>query len=492
MKINTSLSPLPDSKFGPAEASHLLRRVGYGPTPGSIAKFVEMGPQAAVDTLIDIEETPQGDIRSGLDLDPDIRKPLTQEQRKRRRMAYRDNDEDALEEFRELRNEANREDRRLTEHVRDWWVKWMARTPRPMEETMTLFWHNHFASRQRNVRDAYLMAQQNFLFRKHALDNFGKLCFAIVRDPAMLIFLNNNQNNRNKPNENLARELMELFTLGEGNYSETDIMQGARALTGYFVHDNDFIFNKRAHDDGSKTLLSRKGDFDGDGFVRVLLEQKACSQYISYKIYRHLVADIPDEPQNVSREHRRVLVELATTLRKHKYELKPMLKQMLRSEHFYDASTIGMKIKSPTEVAVGTMRMLQTPMRDPKRIWQAMGLAGQMLLDPPTVAGWSGGRAWINTSTLFIRQNLASYLIVGQPHRKDDAFNAKHVYNEIGTGSNNQRVDRLIDWLVGHHITEDRRRPIADFVNQHGDLDHERILKGTLLLVTAMPEYQLT
>lgn len=492
MTINTSLSPLPPSKFGPAEAAHLLRRTGYGPTPRSIETFVEMGPQAAVDRLIDIEQTPQGDIKSGLSLDPDIRKPLTQEQRKRRRRAYREDDEETLEEFRELRNQANREDRKLTDQVRNWWVQWMAKTPRPMEETMTLFWHGHFASRQRNVRDAYLMAQQNFLLRKHALDNFGKLCFGILRDPAMLVFLNNNQNNRRRPNENLAREFMELFTLGEGNYTERDIKQGARALTGYFVKDNAFYFNEHAHDDGSKTLFSRQGDFNGDDFVRLLLEQKGCSEYITYKIYRHLVADIPDEPQNVSPPHRTIIRELATTLRKHKYDLKPMLKQLLQSEHFYDTANIGMKIKSPAELAVGTMRMLDTPKRNPKRIWQAMGLAGQMLFNPPTVAGWTGGRTWINTSTLFIRQNLASYLIVGQPRRHQAQFNGKAVYSQIGTGSNHQCVDRLIDWLVGHHIPDERRQPIVDFVDQHGSLDNERVLKGTLLLITAMPEYQLT
>lgn len=492
MSMNTSLSPLNDSRFGAAEASHLLRRTGHWPTPKTVAAFVELGPEAAVEKLVEVEKTPCENQWDKLEFDPDIRIPLTKEQRERRRKAYREDDEQALEEFRELQNQANRGDRKLMTDFRDWWVTWMAKTPRPFEETMTLFWHGHFATRQRNVRDAYLMAQQNFLFRKFAVDNFGKLCFGIVRDPAMLRFLNNDRNNRKRPNENLSRELMELFTLGEGNYSEQDIQQGARALTGYFVQDNDFFFNKGAHDPGSKSLLSRTGDFDGDGFVRVLLEQKTCSQYISYKLYRQLVADIPDEPANVSKQHREIINQLAAQLRRDKYNLKPMLKRLLQSEHFYDASNIGQRIKSPAEVAVGTMRMLDTPEREPHRIWQAMGLAGQMLFDPPTVAGWDGGRSWINTSTLFVRQNLGSYLIVGIPWKKNQPFNAKAVHAQIGKGDTTTQVDQLIDWLVGHHTPDDRRKPIHEFVKQHGDLSNEQVLKGTLLLVTAMPEYQLT
>ena len=356
---------------------------------------------------------------------------------------------------------------------------------------MTLFWHGHFATRARDVRDAYLMAQQNCFLRDHAVDSFAVLAAGIIHDPAMLKFLNNDRNNRKRPNENLARELMELFTLGEGNYTEQDIRQGARALTGYFVDDNDFRFRKYAHDPDEKTLFSRKGDFDGDDFVRILLAQPACSQFIAFKLYRHFVADIPEDPKLAPAAAKQVIVTLAEQLRADDYRLKPMLTRLMRSEHFYDPGVVGQQIKSPALVAVGTARMLGTPLRRPLRVCQAMAMAGQDLFDPPNVAGWDGGRSWINTSTLFVRQNLCAYLIAGEGKDKD-AYDLTPVREALGDASGPDAVRVLANWLVGHHLPDERRQPLNDFVKHTGSLDDDRVLKGLLLLITAMPEYQLT
>ena len=493
MSLSTSLSPLSAKRFGSAEASHLLRRTGHWPTPSAVEQFVKLGPQASVDLLVDVQSQDPGPIETQLELDANVRRPSTKEEREFRRKAYREQDEEALKQIQEARNAANRADRQMIRELRSWWLGQMVGTSQPFEETMTLFWHGHFASRHRNVNDAYLMAQQNAFFRRHALDSFAQLCFGIVREPAMLKFLNNDRNHRRRPNENLARELMELFTLGEGNYSEHDIRQGARALTGYFIDDNDFAFRKNAHDTGSKSLLGYTGDFDADDFAHMLLEKFTCAQFISYKLYRHLVADIPDEPKLVSLQDREVINQLAQRLYRDRYELQPMLKMLLRSNHFYAPTVMGRKIKSPTELAIGTLRMLNNPKRNQQRIWQAMGLAGQMLFDPPTVAGWDGGRAWINTSTLFIRQNLAAYLVTGKRRngKQDGPMDLAFVRQQLDDGDAQDKTQKLIDWFVGHHLPEDRREPLLQFTRKTGSLDDDKPLADLLLLITAMPEYQL-
>src|SRR5690606_632767 len=212
-------------------------------------------------------------------------------------------------------------------------------------------------------------------------------------------------------NENLARELMELFSLGVGAYSEQDIKEGARALTGYTFRDDEFYFDAGNHDDNPKTILGRRGRLDGDGFVTAILEQRACSRFMCRKLYRYFVADIPDRDDDMDPEAREVVRQMSATFLRHRYGIRPVLRELFLSEHFYTDQIMAEQIKSPAQLVVGAVRSLLTPVRDLSALLDAMDLMGQNIMAPPSVKGWDGGRSWINTSTLFARQNTLSFLL---------------------------------------------------------------------------------
>lgn len=496
MALNTSLEPIPDDAFGPAQARHLMLRAGFGGTPRQITELQSLGLANAVDRLVDYADTPLGDLEPA-DLDPDVQRRPSREERMAFLKARKEKDRETLDKFRKQRVTANFEDRHMHAQLQRWWVQRMIQTPRPAEENLTLLWHNHFATRHRDIRDAYLMEQQNSFFRDNANGSFADLAAGIIRDPAMIKFLNNDKNHKRKPNENLARELMELFTLGEGYYTENDIKQGARALTGYHVDDNDFLFNKFAHDDGDKTILGKSGPINGDSFVKLLLAHEACSRYIALKLYLHFVADVPDDWDLLDSETRLVVQGLADELRRTGYELKPVLTRLFKSRHFYDAGVVGKKIKSPVQVVVGTARQAQTPMRDDRGLTLALKMMGQDLFEPPSVAGWEGGRAWINTSTLFLRQNTCTYLITGNAKGrgfKKSGLNYDPMPLLEGCGdkaSAKAVTDHLCDALLGPHVPAARREPLVQFMNDRDKGVTADSVVALLLLITAMPEYQL-
>ena len=377
-----------------------------------------------------------------------------------------------------------------------WWVERMAQTPRPTEERLTMLWHSHFATRHRDVRDAYLMQQQNAFFREHANGSFAELASGIVHDPAMIKFLNNDKNNKARPNENLARELMELFTLGEGHYSEDDIKAGARALTGYHVNDNDFVLNDRQHDSGDKTILGQTDSFTGDSFVKLLLAHEACSRFIALKLYRNFVADVSDDWDLLDKSTQQVVDDLAKLLREEKYELKPVLTRLFTSRHFYDTGIVGKQIKSPVQVVVGTIHQTGAPLRNDRAIATALSGMGQQLFEPPSVAGWEGGRSWINTSTLFMRQNTCAYLLTGTTAGKtfdksDLDYDPMPLLDGVTDRSAKAVVDQLCDTMLGHHVGEARREPLVRFMEARSKGVTSDSLVALLLLITAMPEYQL-
>ncbi|QYO64955.1 DUF1800 family protein [Leptolyngbya sp. 7M] len=354
---------------GYEQARHLLWRAGFGGTPTQIQTLVGWGPERAVDHLL-------GDARAGADapLDAgrfktDIMKPPTVEERQMIQRARRGQDEDVLARLRLARMDREREDRRQIADMQRWWLTRMIETPRPLVEKMTLFWHGHFATGYRAIENSWHMMMQNQLFRRLALGNFGELLRGIIRDPAMLAYLNNNQNRRESPNENLARELMELFGLGIGRYSERDIKEGARALTGYTFEHNEFVFNRRAHDPNPKTILGQTGRWDGDDFVRIILAQPACAAFIARKLYGFYVADLPpleaaDGDRDLDPAARSAIADLARELRSGGYELRPVMRRLLLSEHFYDRRVMGQQIKSPAVLVVGAARSLEAPTRD--------------------------------------------------------------------------------------------------------------------------------
>lgn len=490
-----SLKALAPEKFDYWRAHHLLNRAGFGGTPAQVRHLTDLGLEKAVDALVDFEKLPGDPIDEGA-FDADIIRPLTESERREQQEARRTNNEAVLERFQRMRNEATQNDRKQLAEMRKWWLQRMIETPRPLEERLTLFWHGHFATGYRTIEDSWHMFRQNQFFRANAAGNFGDLARGIIRDPAMLRYLDNNRNRRRQPNENLARELMELFTMGEGRYSERDIKEGARALTGYTFEDDAFVLTANEHDGGAKTILGRTGSWDGDDFVRLILESKATSEFIALKLYRAFVSDLPGPP---SKDRQRFIEALARRLRDTRYALRPVLKALFRSEHFHDPEHQAAMIKSPVQLIVGAIRSLHTPTRELSALASASELMGQDLFQPPSVKGWDGGRAWINTATLFVRQNVMIYLMTGvrpaafQWEGDSAEFDPMHLVAHLGERASDPVtvVDYLLRFMLGTAPAPDRSEVLLAFLRERGNrIDRDRLV-GVLCLIAAMPEYQL-
>ncbi len=502
--ISSSLRPIGPKQFGFEQARHLLWRAGFGGTPEQIQMLATWGPEKSVAHLLDYEKVPDDAIRPD-EFKSDIMHPPTEEERAEVARARRANDENAVARFRAKRMEAERKDREQIRDVQRWWLTRMIETPRPLQEKMTLFWHGHFATSYRTIEDSYHMFVQNQLFRRHAVGDFRQLLFAIIRDPAMLAYLNNNESRKGKPNENLAREIMELFALGIGNYTEQDIKEGARALTGYTFADDQFVFQKNNHDDGPKTILGRSGKLDGDDFVTAILEQRACSERIATKLYRYFVTDYPTRREAIDKPAQAVIRQLASTLLGSKYSIKPVLERLFLSEHFYDPALMSELIKSPVELVVGAVRSLNTPVRDLGVLADALNLMGQNILFPPSVKGWDGGRSWINTSTFFVRQNILCFLLTGKlPVGYDALANAEKfdptpllselARSDAGGGGAERDPQRVIDYLLRFTLGSQaprNRDTLANYVKERGGALTPDLITALLVLITALPEYQL-
>ena len=286
-----------------------------------------------------------------------------------------------------------------TRRLAFWWLDRMVRTNRPLEEKLTLFWHGHFATSEEKLRDYRKIKLQLETLRKGAIGNFGDLLVAIAKDPAMLVFLDAAQNVKGAPNENFGREVMELFTMGVGNYTEDDIREAARAFTGWGNDDLTFVIDADKHDSGVKHFLGRTGNFAGEDILRIILEQKQTAIYIASKLYRFFVRE------DVSPAFAE---KLGALLRDGNYEIAPFLTTIFLSEDFYSEPSVGTHIKSPTELIVSTYRKLGVTalpgIPDPYLVSKTLG---QILLYPPTVAGWGQGRSWITPGLLYERGNFA-------------------------------------------------------------------------------------
>ncbi len=275
------------------------------------------------------------------------------------------------------------------------WLNEMVNSEAQLREKMSLFWHGHFASRNLNI-----LYQQKLLdvIRTHALGNFGDLLREVSKSAAMINFLNNNQNRKGQPNENFAREVMELFTMGRGNYSEQDIKESARAFTGWGANvKGEFVFRKNLHDDDQKIFLGRKGNLDGDDILTILLEEKATAYYITRKLYRYFVNEQIDEEK---------VKWLAARFHQGGYDIQSLMQDIFTSEWFYSEKNIGSRIKSPVELMVGIRRMLPMKLENEEIQLLVQRLLGQILFYPPNVAGWPGGKNWIDSSSLMFRMRL--------------------------------------------------------------------------------------
>ena len=410
------LSSIGPSDWTPERARHLLDRAGFGGPPEEVARLAAMSPEAAVAWFIDFKTNDDGNLPSfehsgiydsSLTPFPPTRPAAT-------RLAAETGTAMGVDAKptgpRRLQPVADRfffwlrASMLETRRVANWWADRMVATSRPLEEKLALFWHGHFASSEEKVRDYRKMLGQIQLFQKHAIGNFGTLLSSVARDPAMLVYLDAGQNLKVHPNENFGRELMELFTMGIGHYTEQDIREAARAFTGWIDKDLSFHIDDAQHDSGNKTVLGYTGPLDGQDVLDIILAQPATASFIASKLYRFLVRD-DLSPQFQER--------LGDLLRSGKYEIAPFLRTVFLSRDFYSVASVGTHIKGPVELIVSTYRRLglgSTPgMPD---FNSASTELGQTLLNPPTVAGWSQDRAWITPGSLLARGNFARAVLL--------------------------------------------------------------------------------
>lgn len=296
------------------------------------------------------------------------------------------------------------------EQLSAWWAYRLLSTPAQCLEKTTVFWHGHFATGADKVTDPGLMLTQNELLRLSAFGDFGELVGKISRDPAMLVYLDSATNRKAHPNENFSRELMELFCLGEGRYSEVDIREMARCFTGWEVRRGEFRFNRYQHDTGVKTFFGETGEFGGEEAVRIVLKQQSAPEFVVSKLLRFFVMD--ELPQR----HSGLLEPLAREFRETGLQIRPVLRRILTSRLFYSRYSTGRRIKSPVELAIGLLRCLEGT-TNTQELSESLRQLGQGLLYPPSVKGWDGGRTWINSSTLLGRSNLVRRLITHQNTR---------------------------------------------------------------------------
>src|ERR1700733_6594892 len=404
------LKPIGPTDWNYDFAAHLLERAGFGGTPDEIQALAKLTPAQAVDRLVRFQEIDasllppfdhSGIHDPGLEPFPPSRPAVTDEAKKtgvalgiqvkpegNRRL------QPIVDEFFYWLRASVLE----TNRVAYWWANRMLDSPRPLQEKMALFWHGHFAVNEPKVRDYRKLLAGLRLFQQHGTGNFRDLTVAVAQDPGMLTFLDAGVNVKGAPNENFAREIMEMFTMGVGNYTEKDIREAARAFTGWNYVDLKFVVNKDQHDDGEKTFLGKTGRFDGVNVIDIILQQPATADYIAGKIYRYFVReDLSPELQK----------RLGSVLRDHDYQIAPLLETIFLSRDFYSPASVGTQIKSPVRLAVSTYRKLglgNVPGVPDFNV--ATGALGQRLFAPPTVAGWANGTSWITPGLLLERANF--------------------------------------------------------------------------------------
>ena len=374
--------------LGDQRARLLLTRAGFAPNDADVATYAPLTHRQAVDRLLagvrTTAVTPAPAWIGERFVPPRELRAMNEEARRA-----------------EIRKQI-----RMGLDLRGWWLAEMAVTPSPLTERMTLFWHNHFVSAQPKVRYTQLMYRQNVLLRQHALGRFDRLLHAIAKDPAMLIYLDSATNRRGSPNENFAREVMELFTLGEGRYSEQDIKQAARAFTGWSIDldSGQYLFRPFLHDDGEKTVFGRTGRFDGDAVLDILLAQPATAEFIVRKLWREFVSPQPDEAR---------VKQIAAQFRISGWNIAQAVRALLMQPELVARDEDNALVKSPAELMVGFVRQSNGEIVHPVAAAVALAGMGQNLFSPPNVRGWPGGDAWINTQTLLTRKQFLERALKG-------------------------------------------------------------------------------
>jgi uncharacterized protein (DUF1800 family) len=488
----------------------LLNRAGFGGTPRDVQKLAKLGLEGAVSSFLDYDDM-SADYPP-----PDWAKPDHQRAQHQRQIqdlnaqlakAATDEEKAKLTEQRRVMQQQFQGDLGLqTQQMRASWLERMAAGPRPLQEKLTLFWHGHFATSITKVREVYFMWGQIDTFRRLGAGNWLELLGAVATDPAMLIWLDQAQSRKEHPNENFARECMELFALGEGHYTEKDVTEAARAMTGWSLDRDTETYRYRPffHDNGIKTVLGGTGPLTGPDVLRLIVAQPQASRFITGKLWKFFAADDP-EPQ--------LAEALAAVFRSSNQNFRPFLRVMFRSQEFYSDKVMAGQIKSPVQWLVSAVRMLERPMPPPAVAVEMVSTLGQDLLAPPNVKGWDGGLSWITTNTLLSRYNQAAILVMGQgnlmasrgtgPGQAMVAQQANQaartmapiVVNTIITQEERQNPELLLASLEKRFLraplSEDHRQVLRDYLAPHRSLGDDDI-RHVIRLLLATPEFQVT
>lgn len=479
---------------------HLMWRAGFGPAVEQLDDLSKYTPKQFYKALVKASEKKPEYINVADDYLQGLYKGLE-------------------EAGRQLRQEMNAEERKMVqqknrEGIRNlniYWLYEMVNSSAQLREKMAFFWHGHFACRNLNI-----FYQQGLLdvIRRNALGNFGTLLKEVSKTAAMLNFLNNQQNRKDHPNENFAREVMELFTLGRGNYTEHDVKEAARAFTGWTANlRGDFVFRRFQHDFGSKTVLGKTGDFDGGDVLDILLEQKQTARFVTEKIYKFFVNEQPDKSK---------VDWLADRFYNNQYDIAKLMEDIFTSDWFFEEKNIGARIKSPIELVAGIQRMLPMKFNQEEALLLLQRALGQLLFYPPNVAGWPGGKNWIDSSTLMLRMRIPQMLneqdefnvkpkddddqMMGRKDDKNDDPKAKVMK---GINRVNRPINVKIDWsLYTKHYESTPREALltkmtgillqaksqvnADLIKQYADqTGRENFVRTATLQLMSTPEYQL-
>ncbi len=431
--------PDADQPWDFARAAHLYRRAGFGAAWSVLSAAVNENPGSIIDAMFEVREPDQSDA-----------------------------DQDRTADVLAVSSNARQ--------LAAWWMLRMAKTDSPALEKATLFWHGHFATSAAKVEEARLMLAQSRLLRQHALGKFEPMVQGIACDPAMLIYLDSRESKRAKPNENFARELMELFCLGTGNYTEQDIREMSRCFTGFEIRYGNYKFNSFQHDKGTKSFLGKSGNYSGEDAVRIVVEHPACAKFLVGKMLRYYVAD--DFPLDSP-----LVDSLADEYRTSGLDTGVILRKLVSSQVFFSDEAIASRISSPVEMIVGLLRAFRIE-ANMQTLSDSVGELGQLPYFPPSVKGWNGGTAWINAQTLMGRANLVNRLMDENKSQFRPDFPA------FASGDPADQVDQCCQLLLAKKLPEAvRERMLATAKSATRD-SRDRVA-GIVSVLAAMPEFHL-
>ncbi|MFZ1528800.1 MAG: DUF1800 domain-containing protein [Ferruginibacter sp.] len=476
---------------------HLLWRAGFGPMAENLAQLDTISQKTLWQLLVKTSSKKPEKLEVAKGLVDGLTKGIGQ-------IAKMENS--SQEEKKEVQRQKRKQFREELSSLNMLWFDNMINSEAQLREKMSFFWHGHFATR---VINSFFQQELLHIIRENALGSFADLLRAVSKSPTMLQFLNNQQNRKSHPNENFAREVMELFTMGRGHYTENDIKEAARAFTGWgFNAQGEFVFRKQFHDEGEKTVLGQKGNFNGDDIIDILLDRPETAYYITKKIYRYFVNENTDEAK---------VKWLAERFQKSRYQILPLLEDIFTSGWFYEEKNTGNKIKSPIELLAGIRRYLPMELDNENAQLLFQKVLGQVLFFPPNVAGWPGGRAWIDSSSLMVRlqipQVLAAKESISLSPKGDDDVSMGKMEEMLRAGKNKQYIKRGasadIDWnpvikifeavkredlvtAITNTLMQTKSRVTPALLAKYLDAaSRETYIKTAVINVMSTPEYQL-